>query len=102
MLLNKFIVSADHNLLIYNNEWESIIEYKQYNCPSMQEPLQSSYPSLKPKVIDWLNNTVGLQNKKWAVHPPSFDKDGFVGSKVVFEIFFLLKRDAILFKLTWL
>lgn len=85
--------------------WDDLIIYqhrvKLYDKKTHIAYLDDRYPVLKESAVEWLNERVGPQNKKWAVHSPQFDEFGFIGSKREFNIFFRHKQDAMLFKLTW-
>lgn len=102
----KYAMSIDryvetHDLRAKDNPvWYSLLNDEP--APVDSFGVTRRYPALKPETIEWLNDMVGPENKKWAVHPVRFDECGdFIGSTTEFPIFFKLKRDAMLFKLTW-
>ena len=99
MSVDKFLEGRD--LFIDTNPvWDELLTDE--TAPMDSFGVIRRYPVLKRETVEWLNETVGPQNKKWAVHPVRFDECGdFIGSTVEFPIFFKLKRDAMLFKLTW-
>ncbi|NJO59835.1 MAG: hypothetical protein HC836_16500 [Richelia sp. RM2_1_2] len=103
----KYLKLCNENIDEYNiinPVWNNIIENAlPVGIETSRIIIQQlwAYPNLKLLVFEWLNNTVGLQNKKWAVHSPQFSEFGFEGVSTEYEIFFKQKQDALLFKLTW-
>ena len=91
--------------------WKNVIDEIEYVIGDTELPdgnilpWTSKYPDLKPEIISWLNETIGPFGVRWGYSVPTFASDEtfkeFIGATTHQAIFFILKRDAMLFKLTW-